>query len=89
MKHFYISNPNAEKGFDEVSEQEFYALLGDEKTRPYASKVYKNEMTLEEVPEDIRENVETVVKNRIARWGTYESTDIPDSEALNIITGGN
>lgn len=87
MKHYYVSNPNAEKGFDEVTEQEFYALIGDDEIRPYAGKVYKNELMLEEVPEAIRENVETVVKNRIARWGEYEQQEISSQELKQMIEG--
>ena len=70
-KHYYITDPTAEKGFVEVTETEFIALLGDETTRPYASKVYKGEITIEEVPEDVRESVATVVAAKVERWGEY------------------
>lgn len=30
MKHYYLSNPNSDKGFDEVTETEFYAFVGTE-----------------------------------------------------------
>lgn len=70
-KHYYIIDPTAEKGFVEVTEVEFTALLGDETTRPYASKVYRGEITIEEVPKDVREAVQAVVDAKIERWGEY------------------
>lgn len=87
MTRYYIS-VNNDKGFEEISEAEFVSLFGDETTRPYAGKVYKGTLSIEEVPEELREAVQAVVNTKIERWGTYESRDIPDSEALNIITGG-
>lgn len=30
MTHYYISNLNTEKGFDKVTETEFYAIVGTE-----------------------------------------------------------
>ena len=89
MKHYYIADNTQPKGFIELTEAEFYALIGTEKTRPYATKVYRGELSIEEVPEELRAEVQAVVDAKIARWGTYESRDIPDSEALNIITGDN
>lgn len=57
MKHYYIADNTQPKGFIEVTETEFYALVGTEETRPYASKVYRGEISIEEVPEDLREAV--------------------------------
>lgn len=85
---YYIS-ANNEKGFEEVTEAEWLVLIGDDTTCPYASKIYRGDMTIEEVPEDLQEAVQAIVGTKIARWGTYESRDIADSEALNILTGGN
>ena len=89
MKHYYITDLTQPKGFVEVTEAEWNAIIGTDETRPYASKVYRGEMTIEEVPEELREEVQAVVNNKIARWGAYDSLDIPDSKALDIITGGN
>lgn len=89
MKHYYIADNTQPKGFIELTEAEWNAIVGTDETRPYASQVYRGIIPIDEVPEELREEVQTVVNNKIARWGTYESRDIPDSEALNIITGGN
>lgn len=75
MTRYYISNPNNEKGFDEVTQAEFFAVIGDETHRPYASKVYRGEMLLEDVPEEYRATVATIVANRIAKFGQYKKTD--------------
>ena len=89
MTHYYIADNTQPKGFVEVTEAEFYALIGTEETRPYANRVYRGELSIDEVPEELRAEVQAVVDTKIARWGTYETREITDSEALNIITGGN
>lgn len=85
MKHYYISNPNAEKGFEEITESEWNAIIGDEITRPYTGKVYRGEMTLDEVPEEVRESVATIVANRMARWGEYHGQEVPAEELKDMI----
>lgn len=89
MKHYYIKDNTQPKGFIEVTETEWNALIGTEEVRTYAYSVYCGELSIKEVPEDLREQVQAVVDNKIARWGTYGNRDITNSEALNIITGGN
>lgn len=81
MKHYYIFDKAQPKGILEVSEQEFYALIGSEIIRPYVRQVYHNEITIDEVPEEYRQEVETVVNNRIAHFGEYEAR-VSDSQAL-------
>lgn len=88
MTRYYITDPTAERGFVELTETEWFALIGDDTTRPYAGKLYRGEITIEEVPEDLCEAVQSVVDTRIARWGLYEERNLSDTEALNIITGG-
>lgn len=86
--HYYISDPKAERGFVELTEAEWLALIGTEETRPYTGKVYRGEMDISEVPEELREAVQAVVDTKVARYGLYAERDISDTEALNIITGG-
>lgn len=85
MKRYYISNPNSPKGFDEVTEAEFYAILGDEITRPYASKVYRGELSIDEVPDDLQEAVMAVVNKKIERFGEYNKQEVPAQELKNMI----
>ena len=84
-KHYYIADPAAEKGFVEVTEVEFTALLGDETTRPYAYKVYRGEITIEEVPEDVREFVAAVVAAKVERFGEYAKQEVPATELKSMI----
>ena len=64
--HYYITDPTAEKGFVELTESEWYALLGTEETLPYANKVYRGEMDISEVPEELREEGHTGTSDRFA-----------------------
>ena len=75
-KHYYVPENN-EIGFEELTESEFYAIIGDETTHPYVYKVYSGELSIDEVPEDIREAVQTIVNNNISRWGLWK--DLPAS----------
>ncbi len=88
MTRYYISDPTAERGFVELTESEWYALMGDETTSPYAGKVYRGEMDISEVPEELREAVAAVVAAKVERWGLYSERDLSAEEALNILTGG-
>lgn len=88
MTRYYVSDHTTTKGFVQLTHEEWVALIGDETTRPYASPVYRGEMTIDEVPEELREAVQAVVNVKIARWGLYSERDISDSEALDIVAGG-
>lgn len=85
MKHYYITDPSSDKGFIEVSETEFTAIVGTEETRPYASKVYRGELSIDEVPEDLQTQVQAVVDAKIARWGEYDKQEIHASELKSMI----
>lgn len=85
MKHYYLTNPNLPRGFDEVTESEFYAIFGDESTRPYTGKVYRGEISINEVPEELREAVQSVVDAKIARFGVYANQDVPANELKTMI----
>ena len=88
MTRYYIADNTAPRGFVELTESEWYAIVGTEETRPYANKVYRGELTIEEVPEELQEAVQAVVDTKIARWGLYSERELPANEALNIIAGG-
>lgn len=88
VTRYYVTDSTAPKGFVELTETEWLALMGDETTLPYATKVYRGEMDIDDVPADLRDAVQAVVDTKVARWGLYSERNIPDREALNIITGG-
>lgn len=85
MKHYYIINPNFNSGLIEVTESEFYSIIGDEEHRDYASKVYKGIMSIDEVPEENRATVESIVAARINKFGEYNSQPISNEEFMNMI----
>ena len=70
-KHYYIGDRTQPRGFVEVGESEFFALAGDEITRPYVKRVYRGEMSIDDVPEALREVVSTVVAARTERFGAW------------------
>lgn len=88
MTRYYISDHSAEKGFVELTESEWLALIGTEEVRPYANPIYRGEMTIEEVPEELREDVLAVVETKIAYFGLYSERELSANEALHIVTGG-
>lgn len=85
MKHYYISNPEAEKGFEEITEEEWNNLIGEEPYRTYATKLYRGSITIDEVPEDYKENVQNIVNNKISKWGLYSERNITSSELQDMI----
>lgn len=88
MKHYYIADKTQPKGFLEITEAQWVIIMGTEEVRPYANKVYCGEMSIDDVPEEIREETQAVVKAKTARFGRYEDREISKDEALKIITGG-
>ena len=88
VTRYYVTDSTAPKGFVELTETEWLALMGDETTRPHAIKVYRGEMAIDEVPAELQAAVQAVVDTKVARWGLYSERRISADEALNIITGG-
>lgn len=87
MKHYYIVDHTAERGFIELSESEFYSIVGDDEISPYAAEVYRGTLSIDEVPADLRDSVRTVVNNRIARFGEYNKQEIPANELKSMVEG--
>lgn len=76
-------------GLEEVSEDTFLALMGDEAQRPYLTAVYKGEMALDAVPEEYREIVAAIVANRTARWGEWADRQVNGmGQLVDILLGG-
>lgn len=80
--HYYICTDGGDK---EVTQNEHLAFIGDEATRPYASKVYRGELSIEEVPQDIRESVAAVVAKRIEYLGEYDQRKVHDEELKSLL----
>jgi hypothetical protein len=50
--------------------------------------VYRQEISINDVPAEWREEVQVRVDEMIVEVGPYDTTQISDAEALAIITGG-
>ena len=84
MTRYYIS-ANNEKGFEEITEAEWNAIIGQTPNSTYANKVYRGTMSIDEVPEENRETVQAIVDAKIAKWGLYENQTISSNELQNLI----
>ena len=82
---YYISNPSAEKGFEELTETEWKELVGEDAYRGYARKLYCDLITLNDVPEEYRDEVVSIVNAKIARWGEYSQQEISERELEKMI----
>ena len=71
-----------------VTEEEYRQLVGTRETAPYAIKVWSKKMTIEEVPEELQEAVQTIVNNRVAWMGTYEDQPVNTKELRDLVQEG-
>ena len=73
----------------EITEAEYNALLSEIREKAtLVDKLYSGEITIAEVPEAWREEIQRRVDERIAADRASEEQDIPAEEALDIILGG-
>lgn len=73
----------------EITEAEYNALLSEIREKAaLVDKLYSGEITIADVPEDWREEIQRRVEERIAAEAAAEDQDIPAEEALDIILGG-
>lgn len=84
MDCYYILKPN-EDVLEEVTESEYLSLFGDENTSVYSRKVYYDEISIEDVPEEFRNTVSEIVVNRTNRYGSYSERIIPPNEFQSMI----
>lgn len=76
-------------GGTEITEAEYNALLSEIREKAdLVDKLYSGEITIGDVSEDWREEIQHRVDERIAAEGTAEEQDISAEEALDIILGG-
>lgn len=76
-------------GGTEITEEEYNRLLTEIREKAaLVDRLYNGEITIGEVPEQWREEIQRRVDERIAAEGAAEDQDLPAEEALNIIMGG-
>ena len=73
----------------EITEAEYNALLSEIREKAaLVEQLYNSEITIDDVPEAWREEIQRRVDERIAAEGSAEEQDISAEEALEIILGG-
>ena len=76
-------------GGTEITESEYNRLLAEIREKAsIVNQLYSGEITIADVPEDWRAEIQRRVEERIAAEGAAEEQDIPAEEALDIILGG-
>lgn len=76
-------------GGTKITEAEYNALLSEIREKAdLVDKLYSGEITIADVPEAWREEIQRRVDERIAAEGAAAEQDISAEEALDIILGG-
>lgn len=76
-------------GGTEITESEYNRLLSEIREKAaLVNQLYNGEITIADVPEGWRAEIQRRVDERIAAEGAAEEQDIPAEEALDIILGG-
>ena len=76
-------------GGAEITEAEYNALLAEIREKAaMVDKLYSGEITIADVPEAWREEIQRRVEERIAAEEAAEEQDISAEEALDILLGG-
>lgn len=85
----YIALIGTGPGGVEITEEEYNRLLSEIREKvALVDELYSGEITIADVPEAWREEVQRRVDERIAADGEAAEQDIPAEEALSIILGG-
>ena len=76
-------------GGTEITEAEYNAMLSEIREKAaLVDKLYRGEITIDDVPVEWQEEIQRRVNERIAAEGEASEQDISAEEALNIILGG-
>lgn len=76
---------NAEYVAVKVTKEEFIQLIGTRQTAPYVLAVWSEKMQINEVPEELREEVQAIVYNRLAWCGSYADQPVTDQELREFV----
>ena len=76
-------------GGTEITESEYNTLISEIREKAaLVNQLYSGEITIDDVPEEWREEIQRRVDERIAAEGSAEEQDISAEEALEILLGG-
>ena len=84
MTRYYIKSNN-EYGLEELTETEFFRIVGNKVHSPYATKVYQGDITIDEVPEEYQSAVKDIVAARIEKFGEYSEREVSGEELKSMI----
>lgn len=82
---YYIANPKANGELTEVTQAEYLKVFGDANISQYVTKLYHNEISISEVPQELQEQVQDTVANRIAYFGDYGHQEVSMSELQTML----
>ena len=96
MRHYAQYNDSGKliaigtgNGGVEITEAEYNTLLAEIREKAaLVEQLYNSEITIADVPEAWREEIQRRVDERIAAEGAAEEQDLSAEEALDIILGG-
>jgi hypothetical protein len=83
MKTYYI--PSKDGTREQLTEKEYLSLFGTSEQRSYVNKLYCGKITIQEVPEELQEAVQEIVKNRISKYGTYDEQPASTKDIENLV----
>lgn len=75
MTYYYIMI-NEAPGYIKLTKEEFMSMSGEEPYSSYASKLYRNKISISDVPEEYREIVNELVSNKIKYRGVYSDPTV-------------
>lgn len=96
MRHYALYNEDNKllaigtgAGGTEITKEEYDRLLAEIRTKAeLVNKIYSEEITLAEVPEEWQAEIQRRVDERIAMQEELEEMELSAEEALDIILGG-
>ena len=89
IQNYSVTAIGTGPGGTEITEAEYNALLSEIREKAaLVEQLYNSEITIADVPEAWREEIQRRVDERIAAEGAAEEQDLSAEEALNIILGG-
>jgi hypothetical protein len=84
LEKYYICSPT---GDINLTKEEYLALIGEPPVSNYANQVYKEIITIDDVPSEYKDEVTKIVYNKVAKWGEHKNQTITALELKNMIEG--
>lgn len=85
MKYYIYSE--IEHKLVECSEEEYNLFNENLELNNYINKVYKEEISIDEVPDDLQKQVREGVEKKIAEQGSYDDQPVESDELMKMLGG--